>query len=80
MGTTEEESAPSEEDNYTQDLSIVGRIQIQAIHCGISYLNFSYKYDAVSSFKGELAYFNISNIEGYINRQGEVVWKTTRNY
>ena len=39
-----------------------------------------YKYDAVSSFKGELAYFSISNIEGYINRQGEVVWKTTRNY
>ena len=47
VGTTEEESAPSEEDNYTQDLSIVGRIQIQAIHCGISYLNFSYEYDAV---------------------------------
>lgn len=39
-----------------------------------------YKYDVVSSFKGELAYFSISNIEGYINRQGEVVWKTTRNH
>ena len=47
VGTTEEESAPSEEDNYTQDLTIVGRIQIQATHCGISYLNFSYEYDAV---------------------------------
>ena len=47
VGTTEEESAPSEEDNYTQDLTIVGRIQILATHCGISYLNFSYEYDAV---------------------------------
>lgn len=37
-----------------------------------------YKFDKVSSFNGELAYFSISNIEGYINRQGEVVWKTIR--
>lgn len=37
-----------------------------------------YKYDAVSSFNGELAYFCVSNIEGYINKKGEIVWKTTR--
>jgi len=37
-----------------------------------------YKFDEVSPFHNGLAYFRISNIEGYINKNGEVVWKTNR--
>lgn len=37
-----------------------------------------YKFDEVSPFRNGLAYFRISNIEGYINKNGEVVWKTNR--
>ncbi len=38
-----------------------------------------YKYDEVGSFNKGLAYFRISNIEGYINKNGDVVWSTERN-
>ncbi len=33
-----------------------------------------YNYDKVNSFVEGLAYFNIGNIEGYINKNGKVVW------
>lgn len=33
-----------------------------------------YKYDEVGAFGGGLAYFKLQNIEGYINRRGDVVW------
>ena len=36
-----------------------------------------YKYDKVNSFVEGLAYFNIGNIEGYINKNGKVVWSHT---
>lgn len=38
-----------------------------------------YKYDKVGKFHKGLAYFRISNIEGYINRKGDVVWCTERH-
>lgn len=36
-----------------------------------------YKFDMVESFHNGLAYFKVGNIEGYINKKGEVVWSTT---
>ena len=33
-----------------------------------------YKYDEVGMFVDGLAYFKIKNIEGYINKRGEIVW------
>lgn len=33
-----------------------------------------YKYDEVGAFVDGLAYFKLKNIEGYINKKGEVVW------
>ena len=36
-----------------------------------------YKYDKVNSFVEGLAYFKIGNIEGYINKDGKVVWSHT---
>lgn len=33
-----------------------------------------HKYDEVGMFVDGLAYFKIKNIEGYINKRGEVVW------
>lgn len=37
-----------------------------------------YKYDEVESFYNGLAYFRVSNIVGYINKKGEIVWSTER--
>lgn len=37
-----------------------------------------YKYDEVGRFNKGLAYFRISNIEGYINQKGDVVWWAKR--
>lgn len=37
-----------------------------------------YKYDKVSMFSHGLAYFQIQNTEGYINKKGEVVWCHTK--
>jgi hypothetical protein len=34
----------------------------------------AYKYDEVGMFVDGLAYFKIKNIEGYINKKGDIVW------
>lgn len=36
----------------------------------------AYKYDEIRSFRDGLAYFKASNIQGYINKNGDVVWST----
>lgn len=36
-----------------------------------------YKYDEVGMFINGFAYFKISNIEGYINKRGKIVWHHT---
>lgn len=34
-----------------------------------------YKFNEVSSFNKGLAYFRIADIEGYINKKGDIIWK-----
>lgn len=34
-----------------------------------------YKFNEVGSFNNGLAYFRIADVEGYINKKGEIVWK-----
>lgn len=38
-----------------------------------------YKYDKVEPFYKGLAYFKAANIEGYINKRGDIVWSTEQH-